>query len=341
MEKKTVLDTDLVESLPHAVIVLEGERVVYANPAAYELLMPPFRLEGMGVRDVLPVELCDRVARGSWGGKLLNLEVDVVLRGEERRWVVDLFPVYAGEAEYRGLIIRDETQIRLLREKEEKERLSVACEELVRMIFSKIQPLAVGIVGICNYLEERGVAPEEISLMKKEALRLNRIVEEAMEFALSGGAVGRRVSLYKVIEDAIGFVMPKMAEKGIGVERDYLPGIPEVVGDPLELFKAFVEILRNAVESSPEGGTVRVVVDVDMNRRLCPGKGMVKVEIADKGVEIPEGMRDKMLLPFATTKNGHLGLGLARAYKVVREHGGDLEYRREGDGNIFCVYLPL
>ncbi len=344
MGKGRGLESEIIASLPHPVLVVGKDGfVLYANPAAYEFFMPVSRLEGSQLKGILTDLLFESVRRVlREAGGVFNVKDKVEMRGEKRHIVADIFPVDVGGQLGAAVLLRDVTQIRMLEQRDEKDRTSRVVEDLVRRIFSHIRPLVLGILNVCNYAEDSGSAGlEEIRLIREEALRLSHIAEEAVDFTLEVSDLRQGVNIYKVVEDALGMCKREILEKGLTIERDYLPGVPEVQGEPIELFKLFLQMVKNAVEASPEGGVLRIRISVDGAKKLVPGRFTLKVEFENEGKGVPEGLEESIFLPFVTTKVGHLGLGLAKAYKIVREHSGEIEYSRAGDRSVFTVFLPL
>ena len=94
-------------------------------------------------------------------------------------------------------------------------------------------------------------------------------------------------------------------------------GAGEAIGDGDALARAIDNVLRNAVEASPDGATVEATVDVDDER--------VRVRVADLGAGVPSGRAGEIFEPFFTTKPDGTGLGLAISRAIARAHGGDLD----------------
>ncbi len=343
MEKGIDLIRELVSHYPHSLMVVNGEgRILYASPASYNLY-PVGRIEGCNISAFMGSEILKKVKEViSTGVSFINLEGWFSNTRGKKKVSVDIFPVETQSDPLAGMVLRDISHYSTLLEMEEREKLTRSLEDLVKRIFSQIQPISTGILNICNYLEETGGFSEEIELIKREALRLNRVVEEALDLAVDSHPGKMRVNIYKIIENALSSLSGYIEDKRIALERKYIPGVPDLRADPLELFKAIYHVIRNAVDSSPREGKVEIEVVVDYERKLHPGeRAVLEIRVCDYGNEVPEDLKEKIFHPFVTTKDGHTGLGLSKAYKVFREHGGDIEYRREDEKNIFVMRLPL
>ena len=336
---------DVWEAYPFPLVVVDAKkRVVYVNPEFYSFFLPDTRLNGVKLKSFIPsdrvLEAVDRVLHQ--GGGVFNIEESLALKDIRRDLMVDVFAVEHEGERLAAVQIRDVSQKKLVDAKQEKERVIAACEEVVKRVFTQVQPVAMGILNVCNLLEDIVGASRELSFLKGEATRLISFVDQALDLVSPVGDFRKEVNLYKIIEDALGMLKMEILNKNITVVKDYLPGIPDISGDPLELFKAFMHIIKNAVEATEEQGIITISVAVESSRKIHPSaKSLLKIEVASQGDPIPDDVRDRMFLPFVTTKQNHLGLGLSKAFAVVREHGGDIEYMRVEDKNVFSVYLPL
>ncbi|MEX2222275.1 MAG: GAF domain-containing protein [Candidatus Rokuibacteriota bacterium] len=120
----------------------------------------------------------------------------------------------------------------------------------------------------------------------------------------------------------------------IEVETDLAEGLQHVAGDPAELREAFTNLVLNAVDAMPAGGTLGL--------RTGPAEGAVWVEVRDSGTGIPTHIREKIFDPFFTTKGPKgTGLGLSMAYGILQRHGGRITVEsEEGRGTIFRLLFP-
>jgi GAF domain-containing protein len=121
----------------------------------------------------------------------------------------------------------------------------------------------------------------------------------------------------------------------IQVETDLAEGLPPVAGDPAELREAFTNLVLNAVDAMPKGGTLT------LRTRLADGQ--VQVEVGDTGTGIPEHVREKIFDPFFTTKGPKgTGLGLSMAYGILQRHHGRITVEsEEGHGTVFRLVFPV
>lgn len=130
-----------------------------------------------------------------------------------------------------------------------------------------------------------------------------------------------------------------MVKARVTVSRDYWPGPLQVFADAQQMEQVFLNILLNAIQAMPRGGTVTLRTFPEPP--LLPWAG-VRVEIADTGAGIPAEYLHRVFGPFFTTKEGGTGLGLSVSRQIVAAHGGELGVEsQEGRGSRFTIRLPM
>lgn len=150
----------------------------------------------------------------------------------------------------------------------------------------------------------------------------------------------QRVRLGQIVEQAIALTMPKWKgqamARGVDIEMvQQLDNVPDIAGDPAELRELLTNMIFNAVDAMPDGGTVTV--------KICAHGDCVVLKVADTGTGMTEEVRQRCLEPFFTTKGeGGSGLGLAMIYGIVQRHGGTLDIETQvGVGTKFEIRLPI
>jgi GAF domain-containing protein/CheY-like chemotaxis protein len=154
------------------------------------------------------------------------------------------------------------------------------------------------------------------------AVDLNQVVQQVLETTES---IWRQDSRRRGVE--------------IEVATDLAERLPKIAGDPSELREAFTNLVLNAVDAMPGGGTLTVGTSTAPG---TVGGQEVRVEIRDTGTGIPEPIRQKIFDPFFTTKGPKgTGLGLSMAYGILSRHGGRITVESEvGRGTTFHLVLP-
>ncbi len=108
-----------------------------------------------------------------------------------------------------------------------------------------------------------------------------------------------------------------------------------VYGEPNQLKKVFINIIKNAIEVTPEGGTITIISKIINNSQIL-------ISIQDEGPGIPKNQMKKLGEPFYTTKERGTGLGLMVSFKIIEEHHGRIQIESEKEkGTIFHITLPL
>jgi len=162
-----------------------------------------------------------------------------------------------------------------------------------------------------------------------EIARLDRLVADLL--IVAGRALGPRAPLdvARLLRARAEALAPWAALRRVAITAR---GAGEAIGDGDALARAIDNVLRNAVEASPEGATVEATVDVDDDR--------VRIRVADLGAGVPSGRAGEIFEPFFTTKPDGTGLGLAISRAIARAHGGDLTYWRDSEVTRLELTLP-
>jgi signal transduction histidine kinase len=167
-------------------------------------------------------------------------------------------------------------------------------------------------------------------------------VRQLREFSKFGDSseVHRTVNLNKVIEQAVSFTKPKweiqsFAEGSQVTAQVDFADIPDVLGDAGQLRDAVVNLIFNAVDAMPQGGTITL--------RTRAEPKYVIVQVSDTGAGMTEEVRRRCLEPFFTTKGQHgSGLGLAMVFSIVQRHMGNIDITSElGKGTTITLRLPV
>lgn len=148
------------------------------------------------------------------------------------------------------------------------------------------------------------------------------------------------VSLNEIVRESVSLTQPRWLNeaqaKGITIEvRTELQEVPMIPGDEPELREALANLIFNAADAMPHGGTITLRTQKEQHH--------VILEVADTGTGMTEEVRQRCLEPFFSTKGQHgTGLGLSTVYGTVRRHDGKIDIRTElGKGTTFQIRLPV
>jgi CheY-like chemotaxis protein len=166
---------------------------------------------------------------------------------------------------------------------------------------------------------------------------------QLLTFSSGGKPVKKRIALPPVIEDSLNFAMSgSSSDSRITVDRE----LWQVEADQGQIGQVIQNVVINAREAMPEGGTVEISAgNVDLpvgDHPLLPEGGkFVRIAIGDSGTGIPARHLSRIFEPYFTTKPEGSGLGLATSFSIVRNHGGMIDVKSEtGKGSTFSIYLP-
>ena len=177
---------------------------------------------------------------------------------------------------------------------------------------------------------------------EKAIVQAKRLTQHLLTFSKGGAPIVQTASLTEILAEAVEFAL-----SGSNVRCKF--SLPQTLWpvkvDVGQISQVINNLVLNAVQAMPEGGTIRVSAE-----NICPEdhrpaplrKGRyVKVSLQDTGIGIPQENFGKVFDPYFTTKPGGSGLGLTTAYTIVRKHSGHIAFESEpGKGSTFSIYLP-
>ena len=174
---------------------------------------------------------------------------------------------------------------------------------------------------------------EIIGTVQREIDRLNGITEDYLQFGRMPKAMIGPCNVSAVTQETCDFMSGEFQERGVDVSVESFDRTVYVLSDEGQLRQALVNILRNAVEAMPDGGPIAI--------RISPtGDDSLLLEIRDSGQGIPAAQMNRLFEPFATTKQGGTGLGLALVQQVITESGGKVQVEsKEGTGTTIMLTL--
>ena len=172
---------------------------------------------------------------------------------------------------------------------------------------------------------------------------LNQIVERVLDFARTTEPRLARVNLNHLIEELCLLVRHKLNQQNVQLAQKLEPTLPEVQGDAGQLEQAFLNLILNAAEAMPDGGTLTVRSRSQRASRGKAGPRQAVVEFADTGAGMSEQQRRRAFKAVLVSgKVRGTGLGLAIVGRIVETHRGQVKLQsRPGRGTVVSVLLPV
>ena len=199
------------------------------------------------------------------------------------------------------------------------------------------------IYGIMNTLEllKTEIPPESkrrriLELSLSETQRLSEMLRNMLSFSKPEEEKRKPIKINELVEGILLVMEKQMREVNINVETTFDSEIPEVMASTNQMRQVMLNVIKNAKEAMPKGGTLAV--------RTSREDDKVLIHVQDTGIGIPEEIRDKIFEAFFTTKQKvkGVGLGLSVCYGIIKDHGGEIKVESEEEkGTTFIISLPV
>ncbi|MEW5901521.1 MAG: HAMP domain-containing sensor histidine kinase, partial [Acidobacteriota bacterium] len=185
-----------------------------------------------------------------------------------------------------------------------------------------------------KHLPENHPYGDKIDIVIDEGRRLEKMVKEILDFSRPPNLQREKEDLKRIIDQSLAIVSSLAEKKSVEIPPLPAQPLPLISLDSERLKQAFINLLSNAIDASPEGE--KVIVSMRQRARA------ITVDFTDHGPGIPRSQREEIFSPFFTTKRHGTGLGLAIAKNIIEAHMGSLKVLDSPEkGSTFRVTLPV
>ena len=338
---------DRAERLQNAVILLRADGLVaFANTTSERLLGRT--LAGRSLPEILlPGHPLATLAAAVIDGGVSPVHETVALpggTGEPREWAISGYPLRADGKRAGGLLVlRDLEPTRavesLLSYSQKLAALGRLTSGVTHEVKNPLNAMRIHLELLRTRLAHTGhPAPPEIAenidVIAHEIQRLDRVVQGFLRFVRPQDLRLAPVDINAVLSDVARVARPEAARAGVEIVLEAGRGLPRVTADSGLIAQASANLVSNAIQAMPGGGTLVVA-----SRRAAPGG--VEIRVTDQGTGIPPEDLEKIFRLYYTTKAGGSGIGLAMVYRIVQMHDGRVDVESTvGKGTTVTLTLP-
>ena len=345
------LDT-IWASLPiPAILVDEGDKIAEINPAAEGFFNTSNRaINGVPLFDRLmvdaPLEAAYHRAREHSTALFVN-DVDV---GTGDRAPLQCNLKFAPVLEHLGFMILLLAPRELAGWMSQTQTVKSAAKSAIgmaEMLAHEIKNPLAGITGAAQLLS-MGLEPKDLELtdlIVEETRRIVKLLEQVEQFGNLREPIRPPWNLHEILDR-----VRRSALLGLGahmtITDEYDPSLPAALGDIDQLMQVIMNLVKNAAEASPQGGTIRLRTYYEHSFRLrrsdSVGQALpLQVEVWDDGPGLPDEIKNDIFDPFVSGRENGTGLGLALASKIISEHGGWISVNSVPGRTVFRMSLPM
>jgi len=343
-ERRRELET-IVETIPSGVVTLDGAGCVLQANRAFAALMglkEDATLTGSKIESLMPAECAGDLAgviRRSQRMGAASTEVEFHARGRTVHLAITSARLDLGRGQTGSVLVVEDTT-ELLRAQRQLAWKEVA-QQVAHEIKNPLTPIALSAERIGRHLD-RGQAnsPNIIRKCSEVILgcvgTLRTLVDQFSALAQFPAPQPRPCSMNRIVDEALALFAGRL--EGTTVQCKLDPDLPAVMADAESLRRALANLIDNAAEAM-QGSLLR---ELSIATARSEDGAAVEITVSDTGHGLTDEIRERLFLPFHSTKHRGTGLGLSIAAKVVQEHGGSISAEpNTPKGARFVVRLPL
>jgi PAS domain S-box-containing protein len=336
----------VVDQLEDGLIFFNQEhRILFFNKAAEAVVGQPLdQARGSPLEELLgrfhPLSSLVELSLDQGPG-IRNAAISLSQDGTAKEYLVSAFSVSDDQKRMGTMVLlKDLDSIKTLQSLVSHSAKLAALGRLTSGVAHEVKnPLNAMMIHLELLKEKLGVTSEEaqqsVAVMESQIRRLDRVVQGFLKFIRPRELTLKPVDLNALLQDVIALLEPEWQIGGIRFQFQPDPTLSTITGDEEHLHQAFMNILLNACQAMPSGGTVSV-------RTTRESGETAGVSIADEGVGISREDLDKIFRLYYTTKPDGSGIGLSLVYRILHEHNGRIDVSSEvGRGTTMTVRLPL
>jgi len=330
----------VVDNMPNGLISLDKDgRVKTINKNAKSLLeLNDNMVEGKYLADLLPN--CNTVKTLAPEMDIYNEQINCKLNNGQ------LVPISITSSRLDDendnnigtvIILSDLREVKLLEKKIELSERLASLGQMAAGIAHEIRNPLSSIKGFAQYFRNKFKKESEdwkyASVMIKEVNRLNRVIQDLLNFAKPQESNFAPHNIDQLIDHTLKLIQPDIQEKKINVIKKFYDYLPQLRLDADLITQALLNLFLNASEAMDAGG--QLTIEVKYRDKI------IELDIADTGIGVSPEILSHIFDPFFTLKKGGTGLGLAIVYRIIEIHDGEIEvFSEPGKGTTFKIKLP-
>jgi hypothetical protein len=338
----------ILENIPTGVLSLDPEQRVSHSNAAFARMFSPnggAPLAGSSLATIFPADvatdleyLLRRAARKS----VTAAQLEIPVLRDKLNVTVTASSVQHGQQQLGYVVVFEDFSDLLKAQKE------AAWREVARRVAHEIKnpltPIALSADRVLRHLD-RGTTPDDASLAVIRSCAatiagavetVRSLVDEFSSLARFPAAQPRPADVNEIIENTLGMFTGQL--DGINVQKHLDESLPMALADPQAIKRALGNLIDNAVEAMQDS----MLREIYVSTALVESKDAVEVVVADTGHGVTREVKEKLFLPYFSTKKRGTGLGLAIVRRIIEDHRGSIRVEENRPvGTRFVVELPL
>ena len=312
------------------------------NAAASRLLGMDARVAGLpasavfGTRELKPLAIAiDEASRNREDQR--PQDVSVTLEGREVHLAVMTTPLRRDDGTTDGMVVVFDDVSPLVRAQKAAAWREVA-RRLAHEIKNPLTPIQLCAERLRRHFTQapeptRALVDECTTTIVGEVESLKGLVDEFSQFARMPAPRAVPTDVHALLEDALGLYQGLFTE--VEFRRRFADAVPKVAADQEQIRRVVINLVDNAIEAMDRRGAIDIETEHDRTNNV------VRIVVADNGPGIPAAEREKLFLPYYSTKQRGSGLGLAIVRRIVAEHGGSIAVTDNTPrGTRFAIELP-
>src|SRR5580698_3650043 len=343
-QRRRELET-ILETIPGGVVTLdESLHIMQANQAFADLLPPgaPANLNGVTLPAILPAEIADGLrllARRAQRMGIAATEFEVRNPKGKLNLSATMAMLHLGRNR-RGSILVLEDVTEFLHAQRQLAWKEVA-QRVAHEIKNPLTPIALSAERIRKHVDRPTVDSDSVIRKCSEVIlgsvqTMRRLVDQFASLAQFPTSRPRVCDLNSIVESALALFAGRLQH--IRIVQRLGTGIPPVFADPESLKRALANLIDNAAEAMQNS----LLRELTIETGLIEGHTTAEIVVADTGHGLNDEMRERLFLPYFSTKQRGTGLGLAIASKIIQEHSGAIRAEQNTPtGARFIIELPL
>jgi len=338
---------NVISSMINGLITLDlDQRIVTLNGMAERILgIKGESVKGISIGQVLgedhPIKkaISETLFRGK---EITHTELEIKKNGHSLWLMGSTSFLNDGRGERMGVLVvfQDITELKLmeerLRQADRLAALGTLSAGLAHEIKNPLSAIKTFVQLLPKKMDSSSFMEKFHGTVPREIERIHQLVEDLLELTRRRKKPWTPLNINTLIHQVIELHEEETKRKGIVVEPHLDPSIPLIQGDSDSIYRAFSNLVINAIQAMPKGG--KLMIRSELHRE----SSLIQILFQDTGIGMDEETVKNLFNPFFTTKDKGVGLGMALTHKIIEDHKGAIEVMSEKEkGSTFILKIPL